>query len=81
MLFPLIGVLIGAVLGMLSGDRDAVVGGALIGGLVGLVVRVVRGSGKNAVVAPTADAVLAQRVAMLEARVQGLERALMGVLR
>lgn len=74
----LIGFLVGGGLGLLTGEGGAALGGALIGALVGLIVRVLR---KRAPV-PTAtpDVELVRRVALLEARVQGLEMALLRVL-
>jgi len=75
----LIGFLIGGGLGLVTGESGAALGGALIGALVGLVVRVLRKRAPEQVmVAP--DAALARRVAQLEARVQGLEMALLRVL-
>ena len=74
----LIGFLIGGGLGLLTGESGAALGGALIGALVGLIVRVLRKRAPAPAAAP--DAELVRRVALLEARVQGLEMALLRVL-
>ena len=77
----LIGILIGGALGLAGGQFEGMIGGAFIGGIVGLVVRVARATMKGKpVAAPLPADGLAARVAQLEARVQGLEMALLRVL-
>src|SRR4051794_26154012 len=92
----IIGILVGAFLGALAHEPGAIVGLGFIGGIIGLIVRVVRRKGGAAALdggtaAGAANGVesglrnpsvstLQQRVTLLEARVQGLEMALLRVL-